>query len=179
VVKIHTMGWKNPCALGRQPCPNDDKLLSHSKHIFIEMWCAYHQFGYHGGMDAEQFRLSAEKALNKLPAKFRLAMEHVVIVTEEFADDDVLRQMQADSPYDLLGLYEGRSDAGRDVSDSGALPDMIHLYRQPILTACRESGESPEQCVADVLIHEVGHYFGFSDDDMAAITSSPQQEVNR
>jgi len=122
-----------------------------------------------GMMDAEQFRLSAETALNHLPAKFRLAMEHVVIITEEFADADVLRQMQVDSPFGLLGLYEGRSAAGRDVNDSGQLPDMIYLYRQPILAACRESGESPEHCLADVLIHEVGHYFGFSDADMAEI----------
>jgi len=127
-------------------------------------------------MNAEQFRLSAEKALNDLPARFRLAMENVVIVTEEFADEVVLREMQIASPHDLLGLYEGRSDAGRDVSDSGVLPDMIYLYRQPILAACRESGESPEQCVANVLIHEVGHYFGFSDDDMAEMESSPAEE---
>jgi len=120
-------------------------------------------------MDAEQFRLSAEKALNNMPARFRLAMAHVVIVTEEFADDDVLRQMQADSPFEILGLYEGRSDTGLDIHDSGSLPDMIHLYRQPILAACRESGENPEQCVADVLMHEVGHYFGFSDEDMDMI----------
>lgn len=127
-------------------------------------------------MDAEQFRLSAEKALNHLPAKFRLAMEHVVIVTEEFADDDVLRQMQADSPYDLLGLYEGRTIAEQDIKDTGALPDIIHLYRQPILADCRASGQSPEQCVGEVLMHEVGHYFGFSDAEMAVIEQNSMHD---
>ncbi|MDQ6981933.1 MAG: metallopeptidase family protein [Mariprofundus sp.] len=120
-------------------------------------------------MNAEEFRLTAEKTLNSLPARFRLAMENVVIVTEAFADDDVLKEMQADSPYELLGLYEGRSFMERSARDSGALPDMIHLYRQPILAVCRDSGKSPDQCIAEVLMHEVGHYFGFSDAEMDMI----------
>jgi len=122
-----------------------------------------------GIMNAEEFRLTAEKALNLLPARFRLAMENVVIVTDEFADDDVLRKMHVDAAYDLLGLYEGGSFVERSVSDSGVLPDMIHLYRQPILAACRDSGVSPDQCIAEVLMHEVGHYFGFSDAEMGLI----------
>jgi len=124
-------------------------------------------------MDAEEFRLTAEKALNLLPVRFRLAMENVVIVTEEIADDDVLRKMHADAPYDLLGLYEGGSFIGRSADDSGVLPDIIHLYRQPILAACRDSGESPDQCVIEVLMHEVGHYFGFSDAEMSLIEQYP------
>jgi len=120
-------------------------------------------------MNAEEFRLTAEKALNLLPVRFRLAMKNVVIVTEEFADDDVLRKMHVDAPYDLLGLYEGRSFIERSASDSGMLPDMIHLYRQPILAACRDSGKKPDQCIVEVLMHEVGHYFGFSDAEMDLI----------
>jgi predicted Zn-dependent protease with MMP-like domain len=122
-----------------------------------------------GIMNAEEFRLTAEKALNLLPVRFRLAMENVVVVTEEFADDDVLRKMHADSPYDLLGLYEGVSLIERSASDSGALPDMIYLYRRPILAACRGSGQSPDQCIVEVLMHEIGHYFGFSDAEMNLI----------
>ncbi|MDQ7000361.1 MAG: metallopeptidase family protein [Mariprofundus sp.] len=122
-----------------------------------------------GMMNAEEFRLTAEKALNVLPDRFRLAMENVVVVTEEFADDDVLRKMHVDSPYDLLGLYEGVSLIERSTSDSGALPDMIYLYRRPILAVCRDSGQSPDQCIAEVLMHEIGHYFGFSDAEMARI----------
>jgi len=120
-------------------------------------------------MDAEQFRLTAEDALNLLPEKFRLAMENVVIITDDFADNNRLRQMQIESPYDLLGLYEGRPLTERDSGDSGALPDIIHLYRQPILSMCNARGESPEQCISEVLMHEIGHYFGFSDADMERI----------
>jgi len=120
-------------------------------------------------MDAEQFRLTAEDALNHLPEKFRLAMENVVIVTEDFAARSVLQQMHADSPYDLLGLYVGRPVTEREAVDSGALPDMIYLYRQPILAESHHRGESPEICIAEVLMHEIGHYFGFSDADMEKI----------
>jgi len=120
-------------------------------------------------MDAEQFRLTAEDALNHLPEKFRLAMENVVIVTEDFAAPAVLQQMHADSPYDLLGLYVGRPVTEREAVDSGTLPDMIYLYRQPIIAESRRRGEQAEACIAEVLMHEVGHYFGFSDADMELI----------
>lgn len=129
-----------------------------------------------GMMNAEEFRLTAEKALNSLPDKFRMAMENVVIVTEELADDHILQKMQMDSPYDLLGLYEGAAMIGRSTSDSGVLPDMIYLYRQPILAACRDSGDSPDQCIADVLVHEIGHYFGFSDAEMDVIEQLGDQQ---
>jgi len=120
-------------------------------------------------MDAEQFRLTAEDALNHLPEKFRLAMENVVIVTEDFAQPAVLQQMHVDSPYGLLGLYVGRPVTEREAVDSGALPDMIYLYRQPILAESRHRAESPEVCIAEVLMHEIGHYFGFSDAEMEKI----------
>jgi len=124
-------------------------------------------------MDAEQFRLSAEDALNHLPEKFRLAMENVVIVTEDVAEPAVLQHMCADSPYELLGLYVGRPVTEREAVDSGALPDMIYLYRQPILAESRRRGERPEACIAAVLMHEIGHYFGFSDADMEQIERQP------
>ena len=125
--------------------------------------------------DAEQFRLLAEDALNQLPARFRMAMENVVIITDEFAETEVLNQMQVSSPGHLLGLYEGRPITERDSGDTNALPDVIHLYRQPILSMCRANGESTEQCVREVLIHEIGHYFGFSDADMERIESAAEQ----
>ncbi|MFQ5519110.1 MAG: metallopeptidase family protein [Mariprofundus sp.] len=127
-------------------------------------------------MYAEEFRLTAEHAFNALPAKFRLVMENIVIVTQEFADQDVLQQMHIDTPYDLLGLYEGSPVTERQCCDSGVLPDMIYLYRQPILAACRGSGESIEQCINDVLMHETGHFFGFSDAEMVAMESHKQEE---
>ncbi len=122
--------------------------------------------------DAEQFRLLAEDALNQLPARFRMAMENVVIITDEFAEDDVLQQMHISSAFDLLGLYEGRPITERDSGDAGALPDVIHLYRQPIMSMCMAQNKSPAQCICDVLMHEIGHYFGFSDADMERIEST-------
>jgi predicted Zn-dependent protease with MMP-like domain len=120
-------------------------------------------------MNADTFQASAEQAFNALPARFRQAMHHVVIVTDEFADAGLLREMGIDSPYDLLGLYQGRSQGGYGISESGELPDMIHLYRQPILAAARAEAQPPEHLLIDVLIHEIGHYFGFSDAEMAVI----------
>jgi len=110
--------------------------------------------------------------LNALPERFRLAMENVVIVVEDRADVEVMRSMQLDSPYDLLGLYEGHPLTVREGGGGGSLPDMIRLYREPILCMSRQTDEPVGDCIADVLIHEVGHYFGFSDAEMEEIESA-------
>ncbi len=120
-------------------------------------------------MNADEFHLVAEQALNAMPENFRLAMENVVIVTADFAPAETLQAMDMDSPFELLGLYEGRPVTEREAVASGTLPDMIHLYRQPILAMCLESGESIDHCIRHVLIHEIGHYFGYSDTEMEAI----------
>ncbi len=120
-------------------------------------------------MNAEKFRLVAEQALNDLPENFRMAMENVVIVTEDFPATETLQEMNAQSPFELLGLYEGKPVTEREAMSSGALPDMIHLYRQPILAMCAETGENINHCIRHVLVHEVGHYFGYSDLEMDAI----------
>ncbi len=139
-------------------------------------------------MDANRFCRIAEEALNALPLQFRALMENVVIMTEELADPDTLQQMQIDSPYDLLGLYEGRPITERESVASGELPDLIHLYRQPILAHCAAVSQPPEQCISEVLIHEIGHHFGFSDAEMARIeagtcesdrTESGRSEIDR
>lgn len=122
-------------------------------------------------MNAEKFRAVAERALNALPERFCLALENVVIVTEDFPDAGIQRQMQLATPYDLLGLYEGNPVTERSVMASGSLPDMIYLYRQPILAACAESGEEIDHCIRHVLIHEIGHHFGYSDEQMELIES--------
>jgi len=77
--------------------------------------------------------------------------------------------MRIDSPYGLLGLYEGVPMTARQAVESGILPDMIHLYRKPIMRMQAESGVSLEACIRHVLVHEIGHHFGFSDADMHAI----------
>jgi len=122
-------------------------------------------------MNADQFQSLAEQAFNTLPEPFRLAMENVVIVVEDHADAEVIRSMQLASPHDLLGLYEGHPLTVREGGGGGSLPDMIRLYREPILLMSRQTGECVSDCIADVLIHEIGHYFGFSDAEMEAIES--------
>jgi len=123
-------------------------------------------------MNADLFQKLAEQAFNALPERFRLAMENVVIVVEERADAEVMRSMQLNSPFDLLGLYEGHPLTGREGGGGGDLPDLIRLYREPILLMSRQTGASASDCIADVLIHEIGHYFGFSDAEMEEIESA-------
>lgn len=123
-------------------------------------------------MDADSFRLAVEQVFNELPDRFLALMENVSIVTEDFASADTLVQMGADSPFELLGIYEGVPLGEQSSADSGRLPDMIRLYRQPILAMQAESGESISSCIRHVLVHEIGHHFGFSDAEMAAIEGS-------
>ena len=120
-------------------------------------------------MQMNEFQALAEEAMLSLPMKFRIAIDNVVICVDEEPDAETLVAMRAESSNSLLGLYQGWPLPERGVSYAGELPDTIHLYRKPILNYCDETGESPEQCVRHVLIHEVGHYFGFTDEEMEAI----------
>ncbi|MDX1581789.1 MAG: metallopeptidase family protein [Alphaproteobacteria bacterium] len=117
----------------------------------------------------DEFEAIADQVFDDLPDLFRERCADVVIRIEDFPADDDLTGLGLNSPYDLLGLYHGVSLPERSVTDSGTLPDMVHLYRQPILLYCRSTGEALEAVIAHVLIHELGHHFGFSDEDMEAI----------
>ncbi|WP_238701726.1 metallopeptidase family protein [Mariprofundus erugo] len=130
----------------------------------------------HYMMDTETFRMLAEQAFNELPEPFRLVMENVVIVVDDYADAEVLASMGLTSPLDLLGLYEGHPLEERTDGGAGMLPDMIHLYRVPILASCHETGEEPADCIAAVVMHEVGHYFGFSDEEMEEIDMAGEDD---
>jgi len=127
-------------------------------------------------MDIKAFQSEAEKVVLSLPLQFRDAMENVVICVEEEADSATLTRMHAGSSGELLGLYQGWPLPERGVSYAGHLPDTIHLYRTPILQFCEETGELPEHCLRHVLIHEIGHYFGFSDEEMMAIERQAEEE---
>ena len=121
-----------------------------------------------------QIEALALAALERLPAAFRAHLGDVVIRVEEFADDATLDEMGIDDPFDLTGLYRGRPLGDKSSSDSGALPDMIHLYRRPILDEWVETGVGLEALVTHVLVHEVGHHFGLSDADMHALEDAAE-----
>ncbi|WP_136163747.1 metallopeptidase family protein [Sphingomonas flavalba] len=108
-------------------------------------------------------------ALNRLPAEFRAHLSDIVVRVEDFADDAVLDSMGIDDPFALSGLYQGRPLSEKSSMDSGALPDMIFLYRRPLLDEWAETGVTLEALVTHVLVHEVGHHFGLSDADMHAL----------
>lgn len=111
----------------------------------------------------------AYDALEVIPDILRRHVTNVVLQVEDFPDDEVMTEMELESPFDLLGLYSGVSLDHKSISDANATPDMIFLYRRPILDYWCESGEDLPHIVRHVLIHEIGHHFGFSDDDMDRI----------
>lgn len=117
----------------------------------------------------ETIEALALAALERLPAEFRAYLGDVVLRVEDFAEDEVLDELGIDDPFGLTGLYTGRPVGDKSAMDSGALPDMIHLYRRPLLDEWAESGVSLEALVTHVLVHEVGHHFGLSDADMHAL----------
>ncbi len=119
--------------------------------------------------DAAEIERLAEVAIARMPEHFRCHLEGVVLQVEEFADDEVLDQLGIEDAFDLSGLYTGRPIGERSSMISGELPAMIHLYRRPLLDEWAESGVSLEALVTHVIVHEVGHHFGFSDADMHAI----------
>lgn len=119
----------------------------------------------------EEIETLARAAIGRLPDIFRSHLDGVVLRVEEFPDSEVIAEMGLESPFDILGLYSGRPVGDKSIDLSGSLPDMIHLYRRPILDEWAESGESLEALVTHVLVHEVGHHFGLSDEAMHAIES--------
>ena len=119
--------------------------------------------------DAASIERLADAAIARLPEGFRRHLGNVVLRVEDFADDEVLEQLGIEDPFELTGLYSGRSLDKQDSWTSGELPPMIHLYRGPLLDEWVETGVSLEALITHVIIHEIGHHFGFSDADMHAI----------
>jgi predicted Zn-dependent protease with MMP-like domain len=116
------------------------------------------------------FEALATAAWNRLPGEFRRAAGDVVIRVEDFATDEVLDQMGIQDPFDLTGLYQGVSMDRKSVSDVTPQPDMVFLYRRPLIDEwASDDGLKLGDLIAHVLIHEIGHHFGLSDDDMARI----------
>jgi predicted Zn-dependent protease with MMP-like domain len=119
--------------------------------------------------DAAAIERLAEAAIARLPGRFRVHLANVVLRIEDLADDEVLDSLGIEDPFELSGLYSGRSMREETSWASGELPPMIHLYRLPLLDEWVETGVGLEDLITHVIVHEVGHHFGFSDADMHAI----------
>lgn len=118
---------------------------------------------------AEDIAALAERALAAIPERLRVHVEGVGISVEDMADDETLDEMGIESGWDLTGLYRGVPLHRRSVSDIARMPDLISLFREPILLEWIETGEDLYRLVANVLIHEIAHHFGFSDEDIEAL----------
>ena len=115
----------------------------------------------------------AEAAFAALPETFRALCEGVVLQVAEFPDDDVIEEMELESEFDLLGLFQGFGLAQDGaVAPTGRLPNMIFLYRRPIIDYWASHEETLGHIITHVLVHEIGHQLGLSDDDMEAIERS-------
>jgi predicted Zn-dependent protease with MMP-like domain len=111
----------------------------------------------------------AEEELARIPPELRRHLGVVVLRIDDFCDEETEDEMDLDSPFDLLGLYRGVALPRQSVLDLRTAPDMIFLYRRPILDYWCETGHDLRAVVRHVLIHEIGHHFGFSDEDMERI----------
>jgi predicted Zn-dependent protease with MMP-like domain len=116
----------------------------------------------------------AAQAYAGLPRKFRELCEGLVIRVEDFPTEDVLKEMEAETEFDLLGLFQGVGVPFQSESASGEMPNMVWLYRRPILDFWAENDDSLGEIVTHVLVHEIGHHFGLSDEDIEAIEANAE-----
>ena len=118
-------------------------------------------------------------ALGRLPAAFRVHLADVVVQVDDFAEAELLQELGLSDPFELTGLYEGVPLGDKHSAPSGVMPDRIRLFRRPILDEWVERGdETLERLVAHVLIHEVGHHFGLSDEDMHRLEEAAESDAS-
>lgn len=126
----------------------------------------------------DDFEQIAAAAFAALPAEFRALAGNVPCAVSEFPDDETMREMELESEFDILGLFRGVGlPQGGATPFTGQLPNQVWLYRRPILDywAESESGETLGEIITHVLVHEIGHHFGFSDEDMEAIEAAAER----
>jgi predicted Zn-dependent protease with MMP-like domain len=119
-----------------------------------------------------EIEVIAARVFAGLPTAFTALCRNLVIRIEDFPDDDVLAEMGIESPFDLAGLYQGVPLTQQEISSPRPALDMVFLYRRPLLDWWCEEGRDLEALIRHVLIHEIGHHFGFSDDDMDRIEAA-------
>ena len=118
-----------------------------------------------------EFESLAVEAYARLPEEFRALTTDIIIEIADFPTDEIFEDMGLETPFDLLGLFEGRGLSERFVIETGEMANRITLYRRPILDYWAENEETLGDIITHVLIHEIGHHFGLSDDDMERIES--------
>jgi predicted Zn-dependent protease with MMP-like domain len=119
-------------------------------------------------MTREQFTRLVEAALLDIPRRFRKAMKNVAVVVEDEPPPHILEEMEIEPPDSLFGLYQGTPLPERSWTYGNALPDRISIYQRTIEDAC-EDDEEIMDCVAETVIHEFGHYFGMSEEEIEEI----------
>jgi predicted Zn-dependent protease with MMP-like domain len=120
-----------------------------------------------------EFEAIADAAYAALPESFRALCDGVVVKIDDFPDDETLEEMEAETPFDLLGLFRGVGLAHAAATPAtGEMPNMVWLYRRPILDYWAEHDETLGHIITHVLVHEIGHHFGLSDEDMEAIEAA-------
>ena len=118
----------------------------------------------------------AEQAYERLPATFRALCQGLVIHVDDFPSDEVLKDMRCETEFDLLGLFQGVGLPFQSISNPNQMPNMVWLYRRPILDYWAEHEETLGSIISHVLVHEIGHHFGLSDDDIEAIEKAADEE---
>jgi predicted Zn-dependent protease with MMP-like domain len=119
-------------------------------------------------MNRRRFEALVEKAMRRLPRAFKAKIANVVVVVEDWADDETLAEMGIEPPDTLYGLYRGVDLTHRDSMYGNVLPDTITIYQSPIEEDCADEGEMAE-VIRETVIHELGHYFGLDDETMHRI----------
>lgn len=121
---------------------------------------------------AAEIEALALAAAERLPEPFRRHLAEVVLHVTDWPDAEVMEEMDLETPFDLLGLYQGHPVGSEGASATGRMPPTIFLYRRALLDAWADGEDSLEALVTHVLVHEVGHHFGLSDADMEAIEAA-------
>ena len=119
-------------------------------------------------MTRQRFTELVEEALRGIPERFRDAMKNVAVVIEDEPSQELLDDLEMDPDDTLFGLYQGTPLTEREATYGNVLPDRISIYQLPIEDAC-EDDEEIRMCVAETVIHEFGHYFGLSEEEIEAI----------